>query len=289
MVIMGVHLPLVKSNESRPKRRLGQHFLRDTGVLARIVRWIQPAPDDFFLDIGAGDGALSLRLAEKVSRLVAIEVDRDQIPRLEKALEHVESAIVIQADILNLDLPDVIARYSKPDRKIRIAGNLPYNIATAIIEKLLHSSIPIESMFFMVQLEAAQRIAASPDSRQYGYLSVFCQHHCHVQMGFGVSPACFSPRPKVSSAMIALHPKTNPQDPDFESAFESLVKAAFAYRRKTLENSLRRDAALGAVSQDLLRRAGIEGIRRAEDIAVEEYENLANILQKHFQFHRPLH
>jgi 16S rRNA (adenine1518-N6/adenine1519-N6)-dimethyltransferase len=288
---MGLHSSLVKSNESRAKKRFGQHFLRDTGVLARILRWIQPAPDDFFLDIGAGDGALSLRLAERVTRLVAIEVDRDCIPPLQRALEHLDSATIIMGDILNLNLPELIARYAKPDQKIRVAGNLPYNIATAIIEKLLHSGLPIEDLFFMVQLEVAQRITGSPGTRQYGYLSVDCQHHADVQMGFKISPACFVPRPKVSSAMISLRPKTNLQDSAFESVFESLAKAAFAYRRKTLENSLRRHSMLGAISQNLLDRAGIDGSRRAEDLTVREYENLATILHTHHRnlFHRPLH
>jgi 16S rRNA (adenine1518-N6/adenine1519-N6)-dimethyltransferase len=275
---MGLHSNLVKSNESRFKKRFGQHFLRDTGVLDRIIRWIRPAPDDFFLDIGAGDGALSFRLAERAARLVAIEIDRDCIPMLECALEHIEAASIVSGDILKLNMPEVIARYAKPDQKIRIAGNLPYNIATAIIDKLLHSGLPIEDMFFMVQLEVAQRITASTGSREYGCLSVDCQHHCDVLMGFKISPACFVPRPKVSSAMISFRPKNNLPDPIFESAFESLTKAAFAYRRKTLENSLRRHTTLESISQNLLNQAGIDGSRRAEDLSVLEYENLTNIL-----------
>jgi 16S rRNA (adenine1518-N6/adenine1519-N6)-dimethyltransferase len=288
---MGALLPLVKSNESRAKKRFGQHFLRDTGVLDRIIRWIQPAPDDLFLDIGAGDGALSLRLAERATRLVAIEIDRDCIPPLERALEPINSATIIQGDILNLNLSELISRYAKPDQKIRIAGNLPYNIATAIIEKLLHSSLPIEDLFFMVQLEVAQRITASPLTRQYGSLSVDCQHHADVQLGFKISSACLVPRPKVSSAMISLRPKAYLQDPVFESVFESLTKAAFAYRRKTLDNSLRRHPILATISQNLLDRAGIDGSRRAEALTVQEYENLANILYTYHRnlFHRPLH
>jgi 16S rRNA (adenine1518-N6/adenine1519-N6)-dimethyltransferase len=275
---MGVLLPLVKSNESRAKKRFGQHFLRDTGVLERIIRWIQPAQDDFFLDIGAGDGALSLRLAERAAGLAAIEIDRDCIPPLERALAPIDSATIIQGDILNLNLLELIARYAKPGQKIRIAGNLPYNIATTIITKLLHSGLPIEDLFFMVQLEVAQRITASPVTRQYGSLSVDCQHHADVQLGFKISPACFVPRPKVSSAMISLRPKAHLQDSAFESVFESLTKAAFAYRRKTLENSLRRHPMLAEISQNLLDRAGIDGSRRAEDLTVREYEDMANIL-----------
>jgi 16S rRNA (adenine1518-N6/adenine1519-N6)-dimethyltransferase len=280
---MGARSHLVKSNEPRAKKRFGQHFLRDTGVLERIIRWIQPASEDFFLDIGAGDGALSLRLAERASGLVSIEVDEDCIPPLEKALEHVESATIILGDILRLDLTELVAQYRKPGQKLRIAGNLPYNIATAIIEKLLHSRLPIEDLSFMVQLEVAQRIAASPGSRQYGYLSVLCQHRSHVQMGFKVSPACFVPRPKVSSAMISLRPKTDQYDAMFESEFDSLAKAAFAHRRKTLENSLRKHSKFGAISHELLIRAALDGSRRAEALSITEYEHLARIFLEDFQ------
>ncbi|MBP1624658.1 MAG: ribosomal small subunit methyltransferase, partial [Acidobacteria bacterium] len=152
--------------------------------------------------------------------------------------------------------------------------------ATAIIERLLHSLLPVEDMFFMVQLEVAQRITACPGTRQYGYLSVDCQHYADVQMGFKVSPACFVPRPKVASAMISVRPKHGQRDPAFESQFETLAKAAFAYRRKTLENSLRRDPALGTIVRDLLGQSGIHGSRRAEELAVQEFEHMTRILLK---------
>jgi 16S rRNA (adenine1518-N6/adenine1519-N6)-dimethyltransferase len=279
---MGAHLRLVKSNESRPKKRFGQHFLRDTGVLERIVRWINPIPNDLFFDIGAGDGALSTRLAERVERLLAIEIDIDCIPSLEKALEHFGSATIIAGDILKLDLVELVSLYQKPGQRIRMAGNLPYNIATPIIEKLLESELLIEDLCFMVQLEVAQRIAAPPGSKQYGYFSVYCRHHSTVQMGFRVSSACFVPRPKVGSAMISLRPKPGARDRVFESKFDDLCKAAFAYRRKTLENSLCRHPLLGAIARDLLRRSGIDGSRRAEELTVEEYEHIARVLHAYF-------
>ena len=274
---MGASQRLVKSNAPAAKKRFGQHFLRDTGVIERIVRWIQPLPDDRFIEIGAGDGALSSRLAPYVSSLVAIELDRDCIPQLESSLERFESASVIQADILKLDPMDLISESLQAGRKVRIAGNLPYNIATAIIERLLHSRLPILDMFFMVQLEVAQRITASPGSRQYGYFSVFCQHNAEVQTGFKVSPACFVPRPKVASALVSFRPKSARKDTAFESALEDLCKAAFAYRRKTLENSLKKHPVLGKTTTGLLHRAGIDGTRRAEDLTVQEYESLAQI------------
>lgn len=273
---MGARVQLVKTNEMKMKKRFGQHFLRDKGVISRIVRWINPGPADLFLEIGSGDGALSTQLAPHVSRLLAIELDMDCIPVLEANLAPHKSAIVIAADFLKLNLTELISKYAQADQKLRIAGNLPYNIGTAIINILMHSGLPIEDMHFMLQLEVAQRIAAAPGTRQFGYLSVACQRHCNVQMGFKVSPACFAPRPQVSSTMICLRPKRFPPvDARYEQHFEDLVKAAFSYRRKTLINSLGKHAVYGKFSEELLEKAGIHGSRRAEELTVQEYEYLA--------------
>ena len=277
---MEVYSHLVKPNTSGHKKRLGQHFLRDTGVINRITRWMKPLPEDTFLEIGSGDGALSSYLAPAVARLVAIEFDRDCIAQLESRLAPFESATVIQEDILNLDLSAVVPPLLKTDSRLRIAGNLPYNIATAIIEKFMHCSLPIHDMSFMIQLEVAQRITAEPRSRLDGYLSVHCQHHCDVRPGFSVAPSCFVPRPKVSSAMISLRPKQLPKSTDFETVFEALCKAAFGHRRKTLANSLGRHPLYGPVSSSLLRQADIDGSRRAEDLSVAEFEALARAYNK---------
>ena len=272
---MGVTSRLVKFNEPSPKKRFGQHFLRDRGVIDRIVRWIQPGSNDLFLDIGAGDGALSLHLAPEVPHLLAIEIDTDCIPHLENALASFPSATVIAGDILNLDLAELVSPYLKPDTRLRIAGNLPYNISTVIIEKLLRIDLPIYDLAFMVQLEVAQRITARPGTKDYGYFSLICQHHSDVRLGFKVSPACFVPRPKVSSAMVSFRLKPKKWDSALESDFEAMGKAAFSYRRKTLENSLSRHPVLAKRSSLLLTRAGINGARRAEELSVLEYEHLA--------------
>jgi len=279
---MGASSRLVKSNELGLKKRLGQHFLRDTGVLERIVRWIKPASDDIFLDIGAGDGALSVGLAPRVARLLAIEVDADCIPELQRALARFGNATVIVGDILQLDLAELVSPHSQHNRKLRVAGNLPYHIATAIIDKLLHSLLPIEDLFFMVQLEVAQRIIACPGSRQYGFLSVHCQHHSDIQMGFKVSPACFVPRPRVSSAILSFRPKPASRDPFWEVDFDALAKAAFSYRRKTLENSLCKHPVFGKISQALLSQADIDGSRRAEALSLSEYERLVHVFHSCF-------
>jgi 16S rRNA (adenine1518-N6/adenine1519-N6)-dimethyltransferase len=247
---MGSYSPLVKPNAIAPKKRLGQHFLRDTGIIDRIVRWMDPGPEDIFIEIGAGDGALSIRLAPRVAKILAIEVDRDCIPILETALSPFDSAEVMQGDILEIKPQLLASALLKTGRKLRVAGNLPYNISTAIIATFLKSGLPIEDMLFMVQTEVAQRITAPPGSRQYGYLSVLCQHHCDVQPGFKISPSCFVPRP------------------------------AFGHRRKTLANSLGRHPVFSGLRDSLLRRAGIDGSRRAEMLSVPEFEILTRVYRE---------
>ena len=276
---MEVHANLVKPDAYEAKKRLGQHFLKDTGIVDRILRWISPSADQVFIEIGAGMGALSVHLAEKAGAFVAIELDGRCIPILEETLASFDSAAVVHADILNLDLAELANEHLRPGQNLRVAGNLPYNIGTAIIGKLLRSDISIEAMFFMLQLEVAERILARPDTREYGSLSVLCRHYAEAHMGFKVPPECFVPRPKVMSAVISLYPKPRDKNAEWDADFEELLKASFAYRRKTLANSLSRSARFGGITAELLEKADIDGARRAESLSVQEYERLANVLK----------
>jgi 16S rRNA (adenine1518-N6/adenine1519-N6)-dimethyltransferase len=254
------------------KKRFGQHFLRDTGVLDRIVRSIAPSARDRFLEIGAGDGALSIRLAPRVSRLIAVERDPECIPMLKSALQQIPSATVVESDILKTDIEGLLGAHAGP---LRVAGNLPYNIATTIIENLLALDLAVADMTFMLQLEVARRVTAAPGSREYGLLSVHCQHRADVRLAFTVSPACFVPRPRVTSAIVVFHPFERRWEARLEDRFREVLAAAFGYRRKTLLNSLRRHLRLGPVAEKLLVKAGIDGARRAEELSVREYEHLA--------------
>lgn len=256
------------------KKRFGQHFLRDTGTLDRIVRLIAPSAHDTVLEIGAGDGALSTRLAPRVSRLLAVEKDVECIPLLKGALERFSSATVLEGDILCLDIRELLGPHSGTST-IRIVGNLPYNIATTIIDNLLALDLAAADMTFMLQLEVARRITAPPGNREYGLLSVNCQHRADVRLAFTVSPACFVPRPRVSSAMVVLRPFARRWETGMEERFREILSAAFGYRRKTVMNSLRRHPRLGPVAGELLDKAGIDGSRRAEGLTVQEYERLA--------------
>jgi 16S rRNA (adenine1518-N6/adenine1519-N6)-dimethyltransferase len=262
------------------KRRYGQHFLKDAGVLNRIISLIQPSPQDLMIEIGAGDGALAGRLAPRVGRLIAVEIDRDHIPTLTEALAPFPGAEIIAVDILKTDLASLISSHLDSGLRLRIVGNLPYNIGTAIIEKLLSEPFPIEDMIFMLQYEVSARIAAAPGSEDYGYFSVFCQHYCEVKLGFKVSPACFVPRPKVQSALITMRPRPGVSNAAANSSFLAIAGAAFAYRRKKLANSLRRDPRIGPITGALLSEAGIDGSRRAEELSLQEYECMASILHK---------
>jgi 16S rRNA (adenine1518-N6/adenine1519-N6)-dimethyltransferase len=284
---MGSYSSDVKIYTPGPKKRLGQHFLRDTGVIDRIIRWIQPRLEDIIIEIGAGKGALSVGLASKVFKLLAIEMDRDCIPGLESALKPFKSASIVHSDILQTDVEQLATSLFHPGKILRIVGNLPYNISTAIIDKFLHCSRSIHDMRFMVQTEVAQRIVASPRSRQYGYLSLLCQHYCDVKIGFKVSSSCFVPRPKVSSSMIALYPYKKQRNSDFEKDFELLGKAAFGYRRKTLSNSLGKHPVFSPICSALLQQASIDGTRRAEELSVKEFESLACVYHEKVKSRKP--
>lgn len=260
------------------KRRYGQHFLRDTGTINRIVGMIAPDARDVMIEVGGGAGALSVRLAPAVARLIVVEIDREIAPALSESLSQYPNATVLNQDILQTDLPGVLSPYFEEARRLRIVGNLPYNIGTAVIERILAQPLPIADMVFMLQLEMVERICAAPGTREYGFFTVFCQHYCEVSRGFKVAPSCFVPRPKVYSAMVTLRPRARSGGPD--EAFLPVVRAAFAYRRKKLVNSLHRDPVLGAAAEALLTEAAIDGARRAEDLSVSEYEHLASVCRR---------
>jgi 16S rRNA (adenine1518-N6/adenine1519-N6)-dimethyltransferase len=259
------------------KKRYGQHFLRDTGIINRIIALIHPTPDDLMIEVGGGDGALSKRLAPRVFRLITLEIDHDMIPILTNVLAPFPNAEIISRDILNTDLAAIATPHMSSAVRLRLVGNLPYNIGTAIIEKMILQPLRIENMTFMLQLETVERLCARAGSKAYGFFSVFCQHYCQIEMGFKVSPACFVPRPKVDSAMITMRPRGHIRDHEFERDFLSITKAAFAYRRKKLSNSLLQDTHLGDCAGDILELAKLDGGRRAGDLSVGEYENLASV------------
>jgi 16S rRNA (adenine1518-N6/adenine1519-N6)-dimethyltransferase len=246
------------------RRRFGQHFLHDPAIIGRIVAAIDPRPGDELIEIGPGRGALTGPLIARTGRLEAIEIDRDLAHRL--ALEYGAALIVHQADALTIDFAALAA-----GRKLRVCGNLPYNISTPILFRLLESTAHILDLHFMLQREVVERMAASPGSRKYGRLTVMLAARCRVEKLFTVGAGAFQPPPKVESALVRLVPYV--QAPFYIAApqrFARVVAAAFEQRRKTLRNAL-----AGYVDRAGFLAAGVDPGRRAETVSAEEFARLA--------------
>ncbi len=217
----------------RARKRFGQHFLHDRNIIERILSAIDPRPGERLLEIGPGQGALTYPLLQRCEQLVAIELDRDLVPVLEQQAKQFGLLEIVNADILKFELASIAS-----NEMFRLVGNLPYNISTPLMFHLLESAHLIQDMHFMVQKEVAQRIVASCDDTSYGRLSVMLQYHCRCQYLFDVAPGCFSPPPKVDSAIIRLIPRETPSvDIGDYQDFSKVVQSAFNQRRKTISNS----------------------------------------------------
>lgn len=263
----------------RARKRFGQNFLTDEAVIARIVAAIHPRATDHMLEIGPGLGALTCQLIQPLNALTVVELDRDIIPKLEARCAaqktaqtaHGERKLTILAqDALTLDLSTLAA-----PGKLRIAGNLPYNIATPLIFHLLEQAARIEDMTFMLQKEVALRLAAEPGNRDYGRLSIMVQAVAEVALLFIVPPESFNPPPKVDSAIVQLIPRHQPRvPPELFPLFSELVGLAFAHRRKTLQNNLKH-----RLSPSTISAAGLEPSDRAEQISLDGFIRLAQAAQ----------
>lgn len=224
------------SVHSRPKKSFGQHFLHDRHVIHKIISAFNPLHTDFIVEIGPGRGALTLPLLATLDKLYAIELDRDLIPFL--AEQGGTQLHILQEDVLSVDFKALSQQY--PGKKLRIIGNLPYNISTPILFHLLQYKEVIQDMYFMLQKEVVERICAEPGSKTYGRLSVMVQVDCEARSLFSISPGAFSPPPQVDSMMLVLKPYVPSRFPlTHPERFAEIVKLAFQTRRKTLRNALR--------------------------------------------------
>ena len=249
----------------KARKRFGQHFLVDQGVLNAIVRLIRPRPDDRLLEIGPGHGALTEYLYGTCARYVAVEIDRDLVPFLRARFPDLE---VVNDDILRVDLEALLGGVGAGPAW-RLVGNLPYNISTPLIVRLLDHLEHVEDMHFMLQRELAARLAGSPGSKAWGRIAVLTQFHCDVQLVLDVPPESFDPPPKVDSAVIRIVPRKTRPALDSADAFDRVLRHAFAQRRKRLSNALQ------SLEVDWT-AAGIDPGRRADDLSVEEFVALAN-------------
>ncbi|HQV80226.1 MAG: 16S rRNA (adenine(1518)-N(6)/adenine(1519)-N(6))-dimethyltransferase RsmA [Agitococcus sp.] len=257
----------------KARKRFGQNFLEDDNVIQNIISVISPQYGQKMVEIGPGLGALTRYLLPAVKRLDVIELDRDLAARLPKTLAGLGELHLHQADALNFDFSQLIEN----EQKLRVVGNLPYNISTPLIFHLLSHSHLISDMAFMLQKEVVDRLGAEPDTADYGRLSVMVQYRCQVDWLLGVPPEAFNPAPKVQSAVVKLTPwQKSPYNCDNEALLQRVVSTAFNQRRKTLRNCLK-----GLAEAPDFEAVGINPSLRAEVLSVQQFVQLTNQLNKH--------
>lgn len=260
------------------KKRFGQNFLVDKNIINQIVDSIQPLNNDLMIEIGPGLGAMTKPLLSRLDRLNVIELDRDIIPKLVKNCTFSDAAnkdklIVNQTDVLKFDFEDFYSRQNT-DNKLRIVGNLPYNISTPVLFHLLKYRHLIQDMHFMLQKEVVDRIVSSPGNKHYGRLSVMLQTFCTTQALFEVPPYAFEPAPKVDSAILRLQPKSISENKISRfSDYEKLVRQAFSQRRKTLKNTLK-----NICSVEQIENAELSPSQRAEELSTSDFIKLYETL-----------
>jgi 16S rRNA (adenine1518-N6/adenine1519-N6)-dimethyltransferase len=259
-----------------PRKRFGQNFLHDHSVISNIFASLQIKPGEHWVEIGPGQGALTAPLLDKNIALDVVELDRDLVRLLkdkfkDKLIDN-KNLTIHSADALKFDFSALV----KQEEKLRIIGNLPYNISTPLLFRLLENASCIADMQFMLQKEVVDRICATPGSKKYGRLSVMMQYYCSTECLFDVFPESFDPAPKVMSAVIRLvpHPKPPVVVNDL-AVFKQVVTQAFSQRRKTLRNSLKK-----LISEDCFVSLGIDPVARAETISLFEFANLSNWLSE---------
>ena len=264
------------------KKKFGQNFLIDSGVLEGIVEAAGVTKDDFVLEIGPGIGTLTQYLAEAARAVVAVEIDTSLLKVLDDTLSEYDNVTVINKDVLKVDIGELAAQYNY-EKPIKVVANLPYYITTPIIMKLFESGAPIEGITVMVQQEVAERMAAAPGNKDYGSLSLAVGYYANARQVLSVPPSSFIPQPKVGSAVVNL---TRYDEPlvtvrDEKYLFE-IIRTSFNQRRKTIANSISNNPHLGASRQqvrDALISMGIDERARGEILTLEQFAELSDILQ----------
>lgn len=253
----------------KARKRFGQNFLSDPGIIQKIVSSIAPKTDDNIVEIGPGKGAITALLLEACPKLNVVELDRDLIPILLAQFAIFNEFKIHQADALKFDFASLAE-----DEPLRIVGNLPYNISTPLIFHLLSYHGKVRDMHFMLQKEVVERMAASPGQKAYGRLGIMVQYYCEVDNLFLVPPECFQPQPKVDSAIVRLRPfKELPYQAKDVKLLERVVNVAFQQRRKTLRNGLKQLA-----NAEQLDALTIDISLRAENLSVAEFVALSDEL-----------
>jgi 16S rRNA (adenine1518-N6/adenine1519-N6)-dimethyltransferase len=249
-----------------PKKRFGQHFLNDPNILNKILNEVNPKSDDFVLEIGPGYGALTEKIYPLTKNFKAVEIDRNAVKHLRESFKDI---FIMEQDFLEVNFQEVIHR---KNQKIRVIGNIPYNLTSPILFKLFENNKSIDDAVLMVQYEVAKRIAAQKDTKEYGILSVLSSFFTKTKFCFKISPNVFYPRPKVNSALIHLYFKEIKNTMEQQKLFIKIVKAAFGKRRKILKNSLS-----NSIFNEIdFSGSGIDLSLRAENLSVKDFEKLTN-------------
>lgn len=273
----------------QPRKRFGQNFLHDAGVIGQIVDAIAPNPDDLLLEIGPGMGALTEPLLDSVKRLTVVELDTDLADslRIRIGANSHTGLTIVKANALQVDYRalyrDMAAAAglepTKQDKKLRVVGNLPYNISTPLLFYLIGFADVIDDMHFMLQKEVVERITAAPDSAEYGRLSVMIQYYCDTEYLLTVPNGAFRPAPKVTSAVFRLRPyRDKPLVARDEALFAHVVREAFNHRRKSLRAIFKKPANLPSVSETQLEQIGLAPMARPENLSVADFVQLSDAM-----------
>ena len=254
----------------KARKRFGQNFLIDDQIIGQISDIFKaPAVEHRLMEIGPGRGALTEALLQQGQTLTALELDRDLIPILQTKFSHYRTFTLHQGDALQTNFTELANGLP-----LRLVGNLPYNVATPLIFKLLEDINNIIDLHFMLQWEVVARLCAQPGDQHYGQLSVVVQNLCCANALFEVPPEAFSPAPKVQSGFISLAPRAEPLvDSNLHETFNRIVKTSFAHRRKTLRNNLK-----GVLDSEQIADAGVDPGGRAETVSIEGYAALAELV-----------
>lgn len=269
----------LKKEKFRFKKQFGQNFISDDHLLAKIVEAAEITPEDVVIEIGPGAATLTAALAEKAAQVIAIEIDKDLFPIIERRMAGYSNFELVAGDAMKVDFDALAAKYGA--KRYKVVANLPYYITTPIVMRFLEEGFRVSELVIMVQQEVADRFLASPGTKAYGAITAAINYYGSVSRAFNVPRTMFTPRPEVDSSIVKIKCYENkPFEADDEKLLRRVIKAAFGQRRKTLNNALK---ALNLPKDELdkaLQRAGIDAARRGETLSVEEFVCLSNAISK---------
>lgn len=272
MKLLSETLNLIKQNKLHLRRQLGQNFLVDENILEKIIRTVQFSADDEVLEIGTGFGWLTQKIAQKVKNLITFEIDRGISRVAQQILKDCPNVQLIQEDFLKFDFAEL------PFKKTKIIANLPYNITSPAILKILENSKFVSEAFLMVQKEVAARILAAAGTKNYSSFSIFCQYHAEIEKLFLVSRNSFFPRPKVDSIFLKMTPKKERLFLVDEPLFFNIIRLSFSQRRKMLFKVLGKKP--GLKIKEAFEFLKLDPKKRPEELKIEDFAALANFLAK---------